>query len=62
MTWSPNISFAILFLAEVDLQCHKDTEIKFVDCYWPEFSVWRFIAVLLDYQVGLLRKGHAKED
>jgi undecaprenyl pyrophosphate synthase len=33
-----------------------------VDCYWPEFSVWRFIAVLLDYQVGLLRKGIAAKE
>jgi len=38
-------------------QCHKDTEVKFVDCYWPEFTVWRFIAVLLDFQVSKLKMG-----
>jgi len=37
-------------------QTHKDTEVKFVDVYWPEFTVWRFIAVLLDYQISLFRK------
>jgi len=43
-------------------QCHKDTEVKFVDCYWPEFTVWRFIAMLLDYQVSLFRKGVEKDE
>ena len=33
-----------------------------MDCYWPEFTVWRFIAVLLDYQVGLFRMNNVKED
>jgi undecaprenyl pyrophosphate synthase len=36
--------------------------IKFVDCYWPEFTVWRFIAVLLDYQVSLFRQDIIKDD
>ena len=43
-------------------QCHKDTEIKFVDCYWPEFTVWRFIALLLEYQVSKLSKRVVKYD
>jgi undecaprenyl pyrophosphate synthase len=33
-----------------------------VDCYWPEFTVWRFIAVLLDYQVSLFRRGVEKDE
>jgi hypothetical protein len=33
-----------------------------VDCYWPEFTVWRFIGVLLEYQVSLFQKGIAKQD
>lgn len=46
----------------VDKQCHKDTEVKFVDCHWPEFTVWRFMAILLDYQVSLLQKGMRKQE
>lgn len=33
-----------------------------MDCYWPEFTVWRFIAVLLDYQVSSFQKGSAKQE
>ena len=31
-------------------QCNQNTLLKFVECYWPEFTVWRFVGVLLDYQ------------
>lgn len=35
-------------------QCHKDTEIAFLDCMWPEFDMWKFLPVLIDW--GLKRK------
>jgi hypothetical protein len=33
-----------------------------VECYWPEFTVWKFIFLLLDYQVSLLQKVIGKHD
>jgi len=56
------LKFGSVLCIDSNRQCHKDTEVKFVDCYWPEFTVWRFIAVLLDYQVGLFRKSAVKDD
>ncbi|KAK1058816.1 cis-prenyltransferase [Friedmanniomyces endolithicus] len=31
-------------------QCHENTEIKFLDCLWPEFDLWYFLPVLLEWQ------------
>ena len=31
-------------------QCHQDTEIYFLQCMWPEFDLWRFLPVLLEWQ------------
>ncbi|KAI9666836.1 MAG: cis-prenyltransferase [Trizodia sp. TS-e1964] len=31
-------------------QCHQDTEIVFLDCLWPEFDLWHFLPVLLEWQ------------
>ncbi|KAK5706286.1 cis-prenyltransferase [Elasticomyces elasticus] len=31
-------------------QCHENTEIKFLDCLWPEFDLWQFLPVLLEWQ------------
>ncbi|KAF2724826.1 Undecaprenyl diphosphate synthase [Polychaeton citri CBS 116435] len=31
-------------------QCHEDTEIRFLDCLWPEFDLWRFLPVLVEWQ------------
>ncbi|KAI5859130.1 putative undecaprenyl diphosphate synthase-domain-containing protein [Tricharina praecox] len=35
-------------------QCHKDTEIVFIDCLWPQFDIWRFLPILIDW--GVKRK------
>jgi undecaprenyl pyrophosphate synthase len=32
-------------------QCHKDTEIVFVDCLWPQFDIWKFLPILIDWGV-----------
>lgn len=31
-------------------QCHEDTQIFFMKCLWPEFDLWNFIPILLEWQ------------
>lgn len=31
-------------------QCHEETEIVFLDCLWPEFDLWQFLPVLVEWQ------------
>ena len=31
-------------------QCHQKTEIVFMDCLWPEFDLWTFLPVLVEWQ------------
>jgi ditrans,polycis-polyprenyl diphosphate synthase len=31
-------------------QCHKNTEIVFLECLWPEFDLWNFLPVLVEWQ------------
>lgn len=31
-------------------QCHRDTEIVFLECLWPEFDLWTFLPVLVEWQ------------
>lgn len=31
-------------------QCHQSTEIVFLDCLWPEFDLWKFVPVLVEWQ------------
>jgi len=31
-------------------QCHKDTQIFFLECFWPELDLWHFLPVLLEWQ------------
>ncbi|KAK8094186.1 Di-trans-poly-cis-decaprenylcistransferase [Apiospora hydei] len=31
-------------------QCHEDTHIFFLKCFWPEMDLWHFIPVLLEWQ------------
>ena len=31
-------------------QCHEKTQIEFVDCLWPEFDLWHFLPVLVEWQ------------
>ncbi|KAF2841783.1 Undecaprenyl diphosphate synthase [Patellaria atrata CBS 101060] len=33
-------------------QCHEETEIVFLDCLWPEFDLWHFLPVLVEWQWG----------
>jgi len=40
-------------------QAHQDTDIEFVDCMWPEFDIWHFLPILLNW--GLKRKKFLQE-
>lgn len=31
-------------------QVHQDTDVKFVPCLWPEFDIWHFIPLMLEWQ------------
>ncbi|KAI0884861.1 Undecaprenyl diphosphate synthase [Annulohypoxylon maeteangense] len=31
-------------------QCHENTQIFFLKCLWPEFDLWHFIPILLEWQ------------
>ncbi|KAI5858303.1 Undecaprenyl diphosphate synthase [Durotheca rogersii] len=31
-------------------QCHQDTHIFFLKCLWPEFDLWHFVPMLLEWQ------------
>ncbi|KAF2178321.1 dehydrodolichyl diphosphate synthase [Zopfia rhizophila CBS 207.26] len=31
-------------------QCHQNTSIVFLDCLWPEFDMWHFLPVLVEWQ------------
>ncbi|KAI9777594.1 MAG: cis-prenyltransferase [Geoglossum umbratile] len=31
-------------------QCHENTEIVFLECLWPEFGLWHFLPVLVEWQ------------
>ncbi|KAK4954767.1 cis-prenyltransferase [Elasticomyces elasticus] len=31
-------------------QCHEHTRIVFLDCLWPEFDLWHFLPVLVEWQ------------
>ncbi|EKD17749.1 uncharacterized protein L3040_008065 [Drepanopeziza brunnea f. sp. 'multigermtubi'] len=39
-------------------QCHENTEIVFLDVLWPEFDLWSFLPVLVEYQ---WRQKHVEE-
>ncbi|KAI8369412.1 di-trans,poly-cis-decaprenylcistransferase [Radiomyces spectabilis] len=32
-------------------QASQGCHIQFVDCYWPEFSLWKLLPILLEYQI-----------
>lgn len=50
-------------------QAHQSTQIAFLDCMWPEFDLWQFFPVLLEWQwrqrkIGEIERGRnrTKED
>ncbi|RDW65011.1 putative undecaprenyl pyrophosphate synthetase [Coleophoma cylindrospora] len=31
-------------------QCHENTKMVFLDCLWPDFDLWQFLPVLVEWQ------------
>lgn len=40
-------------------QAHQDTHIEFVDCMWPEFDVWKFLPILINW--GICKRKEEKK-
>ncbi|RPB03952.1 phospholipid-translocating P-type ATPase [Choiromyces venosus 120613-1] len=40
-------------------QCHQDTDIVFSDCLWPQFDIWKFLPILVNW--GVKRRKMEKE-
>jgi len=38
-------------------QCHQDTEIVFLETLWPEFDLWTFLPVLVEWQWRRKKEG-----
>ncbi|KAK5113291.1 hypothetical protein LTR85_010908 [Meristemomyces frigidus] len=41
-------------------QCHENTELRFLDCLWPEFDLWTFLPVLVEWQWRQRRQRNGK--
>jgi ditrans,polycis-polyprenyl diphosphate synthase len=50
VTVSPFSAFLKRGLISFPKQCCEDTQIHFVSTYWPDFGLWDFIPIILDYQ------------
>ncbi len=37
-------------------QCHQETHIVFLKCFWPEFDLWHFLPVLVEWQRKMKQK------
>ena len=37
-------------------QCHQQTQIYFLKCFWPEFDLWNFLPVLVEWQWRMKQK------
>jgi ditrans,polycis-polyprenyl diphosphate synthase len=37
-------------------QCHQETHIFFLKCFWPEFDLWHFLPVLVEWQWRMKQK------
>lgn len=42
-------------------QCHQDTEIVFLKCLWPEFDLWTFLPVLVEWQWKRRKAGEGEK-
>jgi len=42
-------------------QVHEETEVKFINCLWPEFDLWKFLPVLVEWQWGRKKAGWSGE-
>ncbi|KAH8892035.1 Undecaprenyl diphosphate synthase [Thozetella sp. PMI_491] len=37
-------------------QCHQETQIVFLKCFWPEFDLWHFLPVVIEWQWKMKQK------
>ena len=37
-------------------QCHENTRVVFLNCLWPDFDLWEFLPVLVEWQWGERKK------
>ena len=42
-------------------QCHEKTDIVFLNCLWPDFDLWSFLPVLVEWQWKRRKMGWGKE-
>lgn len=42
-------------------QCHENTEVVFLECLWPEFDLWHFLPVLVEWQWGQKKKKESRQ-
>ncbi len=43
-------------------QCHEKTDIVFLSCLWPDFDLWSFLPVLVEWQWKTRRWGRGQEE
>ena len=43
-------------------QSHQNTEVVFLDCLWPEFDLWTFLPVLVEWQWRRRKEKEGKND
>lgn len=43
-------------------QCHENTSIVFLDCLWPDFDLWAFLPVLVEWQWKQKRLGKSASE
>lgn len=43
-------------------QASDGCQIQFVNCYWPEFSFWKLLPVILEYQIYSDHQQQVKEN
>ena len=43
-------------------QCHQNTEIVFLETLWPEFDLWTFLPVLVEWQWRRKKAGERERD
>jgi len=43
-------------------QAHRDTEVVFLDCLWPEFDLWNFLPVLVEWQWRKKKEGEGSPE
>ena len=54
---SGEIRLSDFMLWQTSRACH----VEFIDCYWPEFTFWKLLPILLRYQVRAKSIGETRQ-